>query len=221
VRNSGAAEAGFGRGYAAVFRHPAFLRMAPLAIFPYGGLLALQTLWIGPWLTEVGAQSPALASQGLFVVNLAMLATFAGWGALAPRLARAGFGGERLIALGWPAGIACLAINLWLGPDAGAVHWALWCVATSVITFSQPAVAQAFPQALAGRALTAFNLLIFVGVFALQWGIGLAIDAFAARGIARPDAYRLALAGYGVLALASFVWLVVARRCGRMGAMAR
>ena len=36
---------------------------------------------------------------------------------------------------------------------------------------------------LAGRALSACNLLIFVGIFTVQWGIGLALDGFKSLGL--------------------------------------
>jgi uncharacterized membrane protein YcjF (UPF0283 family) len=31
---------------------------------------------------------------------------------------------------------------------------------------------------LAGRALSAYNLVLFLGVFVVQWGVGLMIDGF-------------------------------------------
>lgn len=54
-------------------------------------------------------------------------------------------------------GVSVMAGALALGADAGAAWWILWCVTTSVITLVQPAVAQAFPVAAVGRALSAFN----------------------------------------------------------------
>jgi len=33
--------------YREIVRHPLFLRLAPLAFFVYGGLIALQALWAG------------------------------------------------------------------------------------------------------------------------------------------------------------------------------
>jgi hypothetical protein len=54
----------------------------------------------------------------------------------------------------------------------------------------------AFPTAQAGRALSAFNLVIFSGVFALQWGIGLAADALAAGGWNEAQALRIAFGGF-------------------------
>jgi len=194
-------------GYRQVFRDPAFLRVAPLGFFAYGGMVAMQSLWIGPWLTQVGGHSAAAAAQGLFLVNLSMLVAFLCWGLVMPRLIRAGWAGERLIALAWPAGIVCLALIVWRAEQAPAGLWALWCVCTSVVSLAQPAVGQAFPAVLAGRALSAFNLMIFAGVFALQWGIGLAIDALRAQGMAVVPAYQLAFAGYGLACALSFLWL--------------
>jgi len=40
-------------GYWRIVRHPAFVRSWPPACFTYGGLIAVQSLWAGPWLTDV------------------------------------------------------------------------------------------------------------------------------------------------------------------------
>ena len=75
-RSAGAAEDSAALGYREIVRHPSFVRLAPLAFFVYGGLIAMQSLWAGPWLTDVAGYSAAEAAGGLFVVNLSMLATF-------------------------------------------------------------------------------------------------------------------------------------------------
>ena len=196
-------------GYRQVFAHPAFVRMAPMGFFVYGGMVAMQPLWIGPWLTQVTGRSAVGAAQGLFLVNLAMLVAFLSWGLLMPRLIRAGWAGERLIALAWPANVLCLGAILWQGPDAGPALWALWCVCASVVTLGQPALGQAFPAALAGRALSAFNLLIFAGVFALQWTIGLGLDALLAMGWPVVQAYRFVFGLFMAVCALSFLWLNV------------
>ena len=46
-------------GYRAVFRHPTFVRFAPIGFFHYGGMIAVQSLWAGPWLVEVSGWTPA------------------------------------------------------------------------------------------------------------------------------------------------------------------
>ena len=192
-------------GYAEVFRAPAFRQFALPGFFSYGGMIAMQSLWIGPWLTQVGHRTPGNAANGLFIVNASMLLAFLVWGLVMPRLVKAGWTAERMIGLGWPLGVMCLGWIIWLGQDAGPVHWALWCVLTSVVSLSQPAVAQAFPAAQAGRALSAFNLVIFVGVFSVQWGLGLLIDALTWRGWSMIEAYRGAFSMYASACALSFL----------------
>ena len=121
-----------------------------------------------------------------------MLVSFLCWGVAMPRLVRIGFGAERLIRWGWPVRALVMSAAIGLGPSAGAAWWALWCVTTSVVTLSQPAIAQAFPAARAGRALSAFNLVIFMGVFVNQWGIGLVIDALGRAGWSQAACFRAA-----------------------------
>ena len=195
-------------GYRTIVRHPIFVRMAPLGFFVYGGLVAVQALWAGPWLTRVGGATAGQAAEGLFVINLAMLVTFFTWGALLPRLAARGIGAEKIMAWGLPLPLLLLAAIIVLGPAAGALHWALWCVACTFVSVSQPAVGAAFPTALAGRALSAFNLVIFGGVFCIQWGIGLAIDALRAAGLTEPAAFRAAFALFGVAGVLSYLWFL-------------
>ncbi len=199
---------GDGGGYGAILRHPLFLRLAPLAVVQYGGLIAVQALWAGPWLTQVGGRTPAEAAAGLFTINLAMLLAFLAWGTVMPRLAARGIGALQVAQWGMPLVLLLLAHNLWAGADAGPLAWAAWCVSCTCMSLSQPALGQAFPAAQAGRALSAYNLLIFGGVFLVQWGIGLAIDALRAAGWAEPAAFRLAFAGYGVLCVAAYAWFL-------------
>jgi hypothetical protein len=80
---------------------------------------------------------------------------------------------------------------------------------SSFVSLSQPAVALAFSQALAGRALSAFNLVIFAGVFVVQWGIGLAVDAFAALGLPVVTAFQASMAVYLGCNAAAYAWFVL------------
>ena len=195
-------------GYAQIVRHPLFKAMAPLAFFMYGGMIAVQSLWAGPWLTRVAQQTPQQAAQGLFAINMAMLLAFLAWGAALPRLARHGMDASRLMTWGLPLPLMVLALNVLLGPAAGAAHWALWCVACTFVSVSQPAVGAAFAPHQTGRALSAFNLVIFAGVFCLQWGIGLLVDLLQALGLTEVDAFRAALAVLGMCSAGAYVWFL-------------
>ena len=196
-------------GFGQIWRNPYFQRLAPLGFFCYGGLLAVQTLWAGPWMEKVAGFSPLQAATGLFWINIAMLCTFWTWGMLGPWLAHRGLQTDRLITWGLPSSFVVLGVVIGaadgLGGATGA--WlALYCMTCSFVTLSQPAVGMMFPNELAGRALTAFNLVIFLGVFVIQWGIGLAIDALMALGWSQVLAYRVAFAAFLACCVFSFVY---------------
>ncbi len=195
-------------GYAEVWKNRYFQKMSPLAFFNYGGLLAVQTLWAGPWMVKVAGYTPLEAAAGLFYLNAVMLLTFWGWGLVNPRLARAGWHTDRLITFGVPVSLLALAANIWGGTLTGWLGWTIFCMASTVISLSQPAVGMAFKPSLAGRALSAFNLVIFSGVFFVQWGIGLLVDAFAALGLARVASFQASFGVYLCCSIASYVYFL-------------
>jgi predicted MFS family arabinose efflux permease len=197
--------------YVQVWRDPYFRRMSGIGFFNYGGMIAIQTLWAGPWLVRVAGYAPVDAAGGLFLINLSMLGTFWTWGLVTPWLARHGLTTDRLIALGLPLSLLVLATIIIAGPAAGAGAWALFCMSSTFISLAQPAVAMAFPPALAGRALSAYNLVIFAGIFLLQWGIGLLIDGFGALGLAEVTCFRLAMAGFLACNVMSYGYFVLAK----------
>lgn len=211
VATDGSAGSASDAGYREILRHPLFLRLAPLAFVQYGGLIAVQALWAGPWLTEVTGLSPTGAAGGLFLINLSMMVVFGLWGLVMPRLAARGVPVLGVVAWGMPLPLLGLAAIVVAGPAAGAPAWAAWCVSCTCLSISQPALAQAFPAAQAGRALSAYNLVIFSGVFALQWGIGLAVDALQAAGLPPVAAFRAAFGGYGVLGVLAYGWFLARR----------
>lgn len=194
--------------YRQIVRHPLFIRTAPAGFFIYGGLIGVQALWAGPWMTRVGGLDAAAAARGLFAINVSMLLTFMTWGAVMPRLAARGIDAMRLMRWGLPLAPALLLLNVALGPAALAWHWAAWCMACTFVTPSQPAVGAAFPAELAGRALSAFNLVIFAGVFSIQWGIGLVVDAALALGADDTGAFRVAFGVFGACVLLAYLWLL-------------
>lgn len=207
--------------YAQVWQDPYFRRMTPIGFFSYGGMIAMQTLWAGPWLVRVAGYPPLQAAGGLFTINICMLAAFLSWGVLNPRLARSGLTTNRLIAAGLPLSLILLATIIVAGPHAGAWSWAMFCVSCTFVSLAQPAVGMAFPPALAGRALSAYNLVIFSGVFVVQWGIGLLIDGFAAAGLGTVDAFRAAMAVFLACSAASYGYFMLANRDNRSTATAQ
>ena len=201
-------------GYAEVWRHPYFRKMAPIGFFCYGGLVAMQTLWAAPWMIKVAGYSPLQAASGLFWINVGMLGTFWAWGLANPWLARRGFHADRLIARGLPASFVLLAIIIIAGSElstgAGAL-WALYCISCTFVSLAQPAVGMAFAPTLAGRALSAYNLVIFAGVFVVQWGIGLAIEGFKALGLSEIQAFQAALSVFLLSSVTAYLYFLSAK----------
>ena len=220
------------KSYAAVWAHPYFRSLVPLGFFSYGGLVAVQTLWATPWMIKVAGYSAPQAATGLFWINVAMLCTFWVWGAINPWLVRRGISTNGLIVRGLPLSFIILAIILVAvksinTPAAGIFEgekgvlsvlsgqswllWALYCMGCSFVSLAQPAIGMAFPSELAGRALSAFNLVIFAGVFVVQWGIGLLIDGFKGLGWAEIAAFQGAFGVFLGCCIASYVYFVVTR----------
>jgi hypothetical protein len=88
-------------------------------------------------------------------------------------------------------------------------------VASTVIALAQPAIGMAFRSALAGRALSAYNLVIFAGVFVVQWGIGLLVDGFGALGWTSINAFRGAMAAFLACCVFGYGWFLF--KSGNLG----
>jgi hypothetical protein len=201
--------------YAEVWRNPYFRQLLPLAFFSYGGLVAIQTLWAAPWMIKVAGYSALEAAAGLFWINVAMLLTFWTWGLINPWLTRRGWHTDRLVTLVLPFSFVVLALII-IAPQPtlawSGLLWALYCMCCTVVSLTQPAVGMAFAPAMAGRALSAYNLVIFSGVFAVQWGIGLGVDALVRIGLHELRAYQLSMGLFLVCCIASYLYFVLPRR---------
>ena len=196
--------AGILASYKQVWIYPYFRSLTPMGFFNYGGLIAMQTLWAGPWMIKVAGYSSLEAATGLFWINVCMLVTFWLWGLVTPALYARGLNANKLMTYGVPLNF-CVQIYIVLaGADAGALHWTLFCITSSFVSLAQPAVGMAFPAALAGRALSAYNLVLFLGVFVVQWGMGLMIDGFKTAGWQEPQAFQCAMAVFFTCCLASY-----------------
>ena len=194
--------------YSEIWKSRFFQKMAPLAFFNYGGLVAVQTLWAGPWMVKVAGYTALESATGLFYINACMLVTFWGWGMLNPWLARRGWQATRLIAWGVPLSLLALAANIALGASCGWLGWAIFCISSSVMGLAQPAVGMAFRASLAGRALSGYNLVIFSGIFVVQWGIGLLVDGFQASGWGRVASFQGAMAVLLCCCVASYLYFL-------------
>ena len=201
-------------GYSQILKHPYFIKNIPLGLFVYGGLVAIQTLWAVPWMIKVAAYTPIEASTGLFWLNVSMLLTFWLWGLVGPKLAQKGITAVQIISYGLPLSFVTLAALVFTAGQTHIigipiwVYWTLYCVFCTSISSAQPAIAMAFPSEVAGRALSAYNLTIFFGVFVVQWGVGLLIDLFSQMELSVVDSYSLAIGIYGAIGVFAYLFFL-------------
>ena len=159
-----------------VWQNQFFRSVIPMGFFSTGGLFAIQTLWAGPWMIKVSGYTPEESAKGLFLIYFFMLLSFLIWGYFVPKFSKNVNDAIRLLKYGSPLSLLVLGVIIYLGPNTDSIHWALFIVSAVFLSLIQPAVGMAFSVSNAGKALTSYNLLIFIGAFFLQWIIGLIID---------------------------------------------
>ena len=191
-----------------VWKNPLFKSLVPMGFFSYGGLFAIQTLWAGPWMIRVSGYTPEESAQGLFIIYLCMLISFLVWGYFVPKFSKNVNDAIRLLKIGAPLSLCVLMLIIYLGPKAGSIHWALFIVSSIFLSLTQPAVGMAFSLSNAGKALTSFNLLIFIGAFFIQWIIGLIIDAGIAFNLSEIDSFKVAMTFVLITSLLSYLFFL-------------
>ena len=192
-----------------VWQNEFFKSLVPMGFFNYGGLFAIQTLWAGPWMVKVSGYTPEESANGLFVIYLSLLFSFLTWGYFVPKFSKNVSDAIRLLKFGAPLNLIVLAFIIYLGPKAGAFHWAFFAVSSVFLSLSQPAVGMAFSLSNAGKALTSFNLLLFIGAFALQWIIGIIIDITMNFGFSEILGFRFAMIFFLLTSLFSYLFFLI------------
>jgi predicted MFS family arabinose efflux permease len=191
-----------------LFSRWAFWRLALYSLLAHGAYMAIQALWMGPWLREVHGFDRAHMAQALLYGAAAMVAgsLFFGW--LTDALRR--YGVQPLAVCG--AGVFVFVFSLLLmvlqthavgmvAADGVAfplglidtlAAWVYSAVSPTLLamafgffgtaaTMNYAVVAQSVPSHLTGRVSTCFNLLVFICAFVLQWGMGNIINLWPAE----------------------------------------
>ena len=195
-----------------VWKNKFFRSTIPLGLFNYGGMIAVQTLWAGPWMVRVAGYNPLESATGLFWINTTMLIAFFVWGYILPKITKLGLETIKLMKFGLPISYLSLLVIIISGENAGAIHFTIYILTSIVLTLTQPAVALSFPTSLAGKSLTSFNLLIFLGTFIMQWGIGLIIDLSQYLGKGEIQSFQISFSFYLLICILSYLFFVFNNR---------
>jgi MFS family permease len=190
-----------------------YWRIEPLVAIQQLAFIGCISLWIGPWLRDVGgiASKAERADIQLFTTAV-MTVGFALSGLLAGGLRRAGLNDLGLVGLfsslfalvcGWLAFLPAFHL---------VAAWAIFGFLGACCIQYMPVMVQAFPAHYAGRVSTSSNLVVFSVIFAGQWAIGKVVDLWpkTATGYA-PDGYTWAFGALFILQVAGLAWLALSR----------
>jgi MFS family permease len=205
-------------GVREVFRHPRFWWIAPLGSFVMGAFMAIQGLWAVPWMMEVEGRSRGAAASMLLVMSFVMVGGYLALGVFATALDRRGVGAQHLFAAGFALSALALAAIV-AGVPGSLAWWSLYGLGASANILAFAVLNEGFAPELAGRINTAMNVMMFLGSFAAQWGIGVIVDAVRAiGGVDSATGLRWAFALMLFLNLATLAWFF--RGWGRFTASA-
>jgi predicted MFS family arabinose efflux permease len=199
-------------GIATIFSHPGFRRYLPFAVFMHGGFLAVQSLWIGPWLRTVYGMQTNTAATVLLVLAVVVMCAHLTMSAMATQFTKWKWQLDHVL-----LGGSCLmvimtvaaAFDIWGNPILG---WSLMFFTTGITGLIYAKVALLFPVAMAGRANTAINFVSFTGAFAMQWGIGLLIDLFGWFNFSLIASYKATFLVWVLLQCFAVAWMFAKRQ---------
>lgn len=203
------------RGIVGIYTSRAFWRLAPISLLVMSAHMAIQGLWASPYLRDVGGLDRLAVADHLFWIAAGMVAGFLSIGTLAYRLSYLGIPAVA-VAVGGMAVFLILQLAIASGYAGGNLAiWVGFGFFGTAGNLTYAILSQSFPRHLAGRVNTALNLLVFVGAFALQWGLGAVIGLWP-QGDGGYDllGYRVAFGTVLVLQVAALGWFWYASRDG-------
>lgn len=198
------------RGYLDVLRIRDVRFMAAMSFTTFAALLTVLGLWAGPYLYDVHGLEMVQRGQVLMGMALAgMVGSFL-YGP-ADRMLNSRKRAIQLASLLSISVLLALGLLPGLGLVAAAALLTLFCL---VVPFSPVVVSHSrslFPDRLVGRGMTTLNMVVFLGIFLIQWTTGLLVDVFpkSSAGQAPEMAYRSV---FLFLACAMFVSLLIYSR---------
>ena len=204
-------------GLREIFAARRFWQIALASMTTQSTNMAVQSLWVGPWLRDVANLSRGAIATHLLLMAIATMIGFLFWGNFAARVERRGLSAFTVMSVGVGAFLLLqllLAVRVTGFPPILWMGFGLLGTAGSLSYFI---LSQRFAPALAGRVITALNVLVFAWAFAAQWAIGAIIDLWPVID-GRYDArgYRAGFGLFLAIESAGYVWMLAgARRSAR------
>ena len=167
-------------GIGKVYTDGFFWRVMPWVALTMGISQGIGTLYVFSWMVQVGGHSESMAATALSAIAAVAILNFLVMGPVAEQLGKRGWPPMRMPVIG--VGLSMLAMTLLVAQitSISILIWLIWTVAIGTNVLSFAAIARAFPPALAGRALTALNMMGFAFTALSQWAVGVTLDLYPA-----------------------------------------
>ncbi len=168
------------QGLGAVVRDGSFWSVALIFVCGSGVTLALQTLWVAPWLRDIMGMPRGSAAMVLLAMNFAFVCGSILLGQLADRWTERGIGAPQLMMIAILLQAAMLIVVGFGASPLAIPAWLVFHLCASIATLGYAILGRRFARELTGRAATSANLCAFVGAFAFQFAVGAILDLFSA-----------------------------------------
>jgi predicted MFS family arabinose efflux permease len=190
-----------------------FWQVAPLVMFATGGNIAVQTLWAGPWLRDVGGLTRDGVAHGLFWIAIAFSAGILLTGIVADLLARRGIGFLATMIAGMALNFLCMVFIILGYGGPLMIFWLVFAMTGQIGVLAYAHVSRVLGRELAGRSNTGLNFLMFATAFLGQAGIGWMLDRWPLTATSGydPAGYRAAFGIMLALQLAALAWFFFLR----------
>jgi len=200
------------RGLISIYKNSFFWRISPLLIFSLGGFIAMQGLWLGPWLNRVVGLSHLQSANYLLVIAVSMIFGFLSGGLFTKIASKLGHSLVTIVVIG--IGIHILT-QIAMIMNIFTTHYFIWFIFgyfAQVTLVNYSLLAQHFGPKISGRALTAANILVFLFAFLVQYLFGVIVDYWPRlTGSDIRVGFKVGLTALVVLELIALIWYVVYR----------
>jgi MFS family permease len=187
-------------GFRRIFSSLLFWRIAAPLVVGQGAYIALQGLWLGPWLHDVAGMDRHGVANTLLLTAFAYICGSVFFGAASDRLQSRGISRMTVYKAGLSVSLAMLML-LAAGVRAGlGVILFVYAFTGISAALAYALLAPLFPAEMTGRLITTSNVMLFAVSFAFQWGIGAVLRLY--------PSYATAFAILAALQLAAILWLL-------------
>ncbi|GJM16674.1 MAG: membrane protein [Thermodesulfobacteriota bacterium] len=200
------------KGLISIYKNGFFWRISPLLIFSLGGFIAMQGLWLGPWLHRVVDLTHLQSANYLLVIAVSMIFGFLSGGLFSKIASRLGLSLATIVVIG--IGIHILT-QFVIILNILTLHYLIWFIFgyfAQVTLVNYSILAQHFGPKISGRALTAANILVFLFAFVVQYLFGVVVHYWPRMtGSDIAEGFKVGLSALVALELIALIWYVVYR----------